>query len=302
MVFIRKKSYKSILFAKTKLAFVPAGKSVSSSLVDLSGRPDNTSPTSRPDYTFPGNFEFVRLGGTGRVEPKLGSKGLPKTKQTRSSSSGGKAVKLMAGLVLTLGIAWSAIWFGPGIFFRVFPPDSIIVKPQEEGTPLGGDYVDGTDRTTKEVVLPPQNPNLPDGKWLIIPKIGVRSQIEEGQDYWSAMERGVWLVPEFGQPGDISKPMILTSHRYGFKWWWEGDYWKYHSFYNLTLVEPGDMVEVIADKRKYTYEVYQAEEGKQISDYQADAILYTCKYLNSDVRYFRYLRLINTAKDSQASL
>ncbi len=213
-----------------------------------------------------------------------------------------KASRVLALTSLVVALVWSGIWFGPEAYYRLFPSSSVAFKPADTGTPLGGSYVEGAHKTQKQAVIPPQDQSLPDGQWLIIPRIGVRTQIEEGSDSWSAMEKGVWRVPEYGQPGDTSKPMILTSHRFGFKWWWEGDYWKYHSFYLLPDVEPGDLVEVIADKRKYTYEVYGAEEGKDISDYQADAILYTCKFLNSDVRYFRYLRLVDTTKDTQASL
>jgi sortase (surface protein transpeptidase) len=112
-------------------------------------------------------------------------------------------------------------------------------------------------------------------------------------------EKGVWRVPEFGVPGDARQPMILTAHRWGYKRWWGSGYWKYHSFYELPQLEPGDRVEIITQQRKYVYEVYKAEESSEITDYQASVILYTCKFLNASVRHIRYLRLIDPERDTQ---
>ena len=64
-------------------------------------------------------------------------------------------------------------------------------------------------------------------------------------------------------------------------------------------LEAGDIIEVVVDQRKWLYEVYQAEEGEQITDYDANLILYTCKYLNSPIKHFRYARLINPEIDTQ---
>ena len=141
--------------------------------------------------------------------------------------------------------------------------------------------------------LPEQNPNLLKGDWLIIPYIGVNSQLQQTAMANEALETGVWWVPEFGMPGDLIQPMIVSGHRYGWQWWWKTDYWRYHSFYKLPELRPGDLVEIISDQRKWVYEVYAGEEGTEISDYQADLILYTCKYLNSDVRIFRYAKLLD---------
>jgi hypothetical protein len=107
-----------------------------------------------------------------------------------------------------------------------------------------------------------------------------------------ALDKGVWLVPDFGRPGDTTQPIIAAAHRFGWDWWWKTDYWKYNSFYLLTETEPGDRIEIIYDQRKWVYEIYAGEEGELITDYDADLILYTCKYLNSPIRYFRYAKLI----------
>lgn len=108
------------------------------------------------------------------------------------------------------------------------------------------------------------------------------------------------MAPDYGKPGDeYNLPIILAAHRFGWDWWWQTDYWKYHSFYNLPELEPGDMVEIIADQRKWIYEIYAGEQGEEITDYEANLILYTCKFLNSPLRHFRYARLINLDQNTQ---
>lgn len=141
--------------------------------------------------------------------------------------------------------------------------------------------------------LPPVNPNLPVGDWLIIPKIGVRSQLQATTYYEDALDTGLWRAPEFGKPGSLELPMIVAGHRYGWKWWWQDEYWKYNSFNLLPELQVGDRVEVISEQRKWVYEIYAGEEGTEITDYGADLILYTCKYLQSPLRYFRYAKLVD---------
>jgi len=156
------------------------------------------------------------------------------------------------------------------------------------------------DGTNEVKYLPPVNKNLPEGNWLEIPLISVRSELQITEDSADALDTGVWLDPEYGQPGDNSGlPIILAAHRFGWKWWWKDEYWKYNSFYNLPETEPGDIIEITSNQRKYRYEIYEATEGDKITNLDADLILYTCKHLNSTIRYFRYARLIDPTVDSQ---
>jgi sortase (surface protein transpeptidase) len=147
---------------------------------------------------------------------------------------------------------------------------------------------------------PPYNPDLPAGNWLVIPRIGIRSELQQGTDSAKALEAGLWQVPDFGKAGSRDMPMIVAGHRYGWDWWWKTDYWKYHSFYLLPKLEVGDQIEVIADQRKWVYQVYAGEEGTEITDYSADLILYTCKDLSSPIRFFRYARLVDPTQNTQA--
>lgn len=140
--------------------------------------------------------------------------------------------------------------------------------------------------------LPPVDPNLPVGSWVRIPKIGVEATVSDDTDPDAALEKGAWMVPDFGRPHVTGEPTIIASHRYGWVWWWQTDFGRKNSFYYLPDMAAGDRVEVIQDQRKYTYEIYAKEEGELISDYTADLILYTCKFLNSPVRYFVYAKQI----------
>ncbi len=210
---------------------------------------------------------------------------------------------LLIGVSLTL----AGVLFGPKLYSMVVPAKTVPMETATDGTPLGGEFEVGsqaeefvTEDEEPERYLPPQQDSLPEGDWLVIPRIGVRTQLQRTENEEEALDTGVWWVPDFGIPGDLRLPMIVVSHRFGYKWWWQDDYWKYHSFYLLPELEPGDTVEVISDQRKWIYEVYAGEEGTDITDYDADMILYTCKYLNADVRYFRYARLINLDSDSQS--
>ncbi len=98
-------------------------------------------------------------------------------------------------------------------------------------------------------------------------------------------------MPDFGTAQERTNPMILVAHRFGYLAW-SVPYRLQNSFFNLPKLKPGDQIEVIWDQRKYVYEVFAGDEGKEISDYQADLILYTCKFLESDERIFRYARLV----------
>jgi sortase (surface protein transpeptidase) len=184
-----------------------------------------------------------------------------------------------------------AVLFVPDVYYRVFSADTQPVSTYQEQASKEAQQAKPTPVPSPRVV-PAQDETLPEGEWLVIPRIGVRSQLQDTQTPEEALAKGIWWVPDYGQPGDTDIPMIVAGHRFGWQWWWKTDYWKYNSFYNLPELQAGDRVEVIVDQRKWVYEIYTVEEGQEITDYQADLILYTCKFLNSPVRYFLYAELV----------
>lgn len=208
-------------------------------------------------------------------------------------------------LVIIASVVVGAVLVIPDLYYQFFPADVLPINSAEKGSPLGGNFAVGSDTTalpspSPTPTLPPQDMTLPEGRWLIIPRIGVRTELQATEDPEKALATGVWMVPDFGLPGQTDLPLIAAAHRYGWQWWWKTDYWKYHSFYLLPETEPGDLIEIIDDHRKYTYEIYAGEEGEEITDYEADLILYTCKFLNSPIRHFRYARLVDWQKNTQS--
>lgn len=211
--------------------------------------------------------------------------------------------KLSRGLTITAMLIASVVGLGVGLpyaYYKFAPVDVVPVMPETTGTPLGGNFEEKTATPSGRQYQPPRDETLPEGQWIVIPRIGVRTELQATVNPEEALNTGVWRVPDFAAPGEFDKPMILAAHRYGWQWWWQTDYWKYHSFYLLPDLKPGDTVEVIADQRKWVYEIYAGEEGGDITDYQADLILYTCKFLNSPVRHFRYARVIDPTKNTQS--
>lgn len=191
-------------------------------------------------------------------------------------------------MVVTLGLASVVIL--PELYFTVFSSQNSVEQVANEA--LNSSAQQEAKPVVEQPYMPVQNPDLPTGAWVNIPRIGVNSEMRPTIDPNEALDQGVWMVPDFGRPGDYTQPTIIAAHRFGWDWWWQTDYWKYNSFYLLPDLEVGDRVEIVYDQRKWVYEIYAAEEGELISDYDADLILYTCKYLNSPIRYFRYAKVV----------
>jgi LPXTG-site transpeptidase (sortase) family protein len=134
---------------------------------------------------------------------------------------------------------------------------------------------------------------VPEGHYLNIPKIGVDTVIWEGEsdNYDRALKKGVWRVMDFAEPPKPDgKPIILAAHRFGYLEWTQS-YRLKNSFYKLPELKNGDMVEIIWDQRRYSYQIQKVEEGTEITDYSSDLIMYTCKFLVSPVRIFVYATL-----------
>lgn len=208
------------------------------------------------------------------------------------------ATQVVLSVVIGLSMLVALVLFVPDLYYRIFPTSNEIVSLTDSQKALTSQQVVAPEEAP--TYLPPKDETLPEGSWLIIPRIGVRTELQRTETAEEALQTGVWQAPDFGEPGDTQKPVILAAHRYGWKWWWQSEYWKYHSFYLLPDTQPGDRIEIIYDQRKWVYEIYAVAEGSEIEDYSADVILYTCKFLNSDARYIRYARLINPEESTQS--
>ncbi len=209
--------------------------------------------------------------------------------QPRPTQSIWRAVaRLGATMIMIVAFTIAAAIIVPELYYTIFAGSAVedVAKQAQE------QQLEDSKEQVKEPYLPVKNLELPTGAWVSIPRIGVYSELIPSESPSEALDKGTWLVPDFGRPGDDKLPTIIAAHRYGWDWWWQSDYWKYNSFYLLTETQPGDRVEVIYDQRRWVYEIYAAEEGELITDYSADLILYTCKHLNSPIRHFRYANLV----------
>ena len=206
---------------------------------------------------------------------------------------------LLSVMLLSLIVMASVVI--PDVYYRLMPESATEVAITADSiTPVVIEPV-----APAQPELPPVDPTLPTGEYLRIPTIGVDAGVQATLVAEEALESGAWRVPDFGTPLDFSQPTIIASHRYGWLWWWQSDFGKKNSFYYLPETQLGDTIEVITDQRRFTYEIYAKEEGQTISDYSADLILYTCKFLNSPERYFVYAKRVPageqpTANDSQS--
>lgn len=142
-------------------------------------------------------------------------------------------------------------------------------------------------------LLPTLDKSLPEKNTLFIKEIGVSSTIFDGKDYKSALQNGPWIVNDFGTPPKNDPPIIIASHRWGGIGWTKTERDR-KSFYRLTELKNGDIIEIVWKQRLYKYKVYKTTESNKVTNYDADLILYTCKmYWESPIRIFKYAKRIN---------
>lgn len=129
------------------------------------------------------------------------------------------------------------------------------------------------------------------GATITIESVGIDTQIYESKNSTSALDLGVWRVPEYGFPGDAGKyPIMLASHRWGM----ESLSWDYRAknlFLNLPEVKIGDEIVLNWENKEYKYKVSYIEDNEYLSR-QSDLILLTCRNYNSNVRVFVYADLV----------
>lgn len=90
-----------------------------------------------------------------------------------------------------------------------------------------------------------------DGNYLIIPKIGVKIPIVEGEDE-SVLEKGAWFLPE-SLPPEAGGNTALAAHRFKYK--------PPHreTFYLLDKLSEGDLLRVFWQGKEYRYKVVSSQ-------------------------------------------
>ena len=177
-----------------------------------------------------------------------------------------------------------------------------INTPEKEQNVLNSDLYEKEPGQTIEPVdtgpeLPEKDISLTEKNTILIPKIGVQSEIQTGENSKEALRNGPWIVPDYANPesrylGETTKSIIIASHRFGYSSWSDDTRTKI-SFFNLIDTKVGNQIIIIWNQREYIYEIVEADENTYIKTYDTDLILYTCKWYNSTTRIFRYANLIS---------
>lgn len=174
----------------------------------------------------------------------------------------------------------------PQIWYRVFPEST-----ESEVETISQLVPQTSSKTITNSRLPEKDSSLPKTNYILIEKIGVKATLKNSKDYTNVLKNGAWMVNDFPTPNELSKPVIVASHRFGYLDWSAKER-REISFYNLPKLKKGDKIEIIWDQRKYIYKIVDSSEGSNIKSYNHDLILYTCKLYNSPTRVFRYAQRI----------
>ncbi len=199
--------------------------------------------------------------------------------------------------ILTLVFALLPSW--PHLYYRLSPRISDVLASTIASTALDVPQVtEEPDKPTQAIPsptptpsLPITDPSLPEENGLIIDSIGVKGEVHEGSDWENILKKGIWRVPDLGTPPENTKPIIIAAHRWGYLEW-SAAFRKLNSFYNLPKVKAGDIIKIIWEQREFEYHVYATATGTEITDYEADLILYTCQLWNSPTRFFVFANRI----------
>lgn len=211
-----------------------------------------------------------------------------------------KILNVYSVIGVTLWILATVLIFTPAlpyIWYTINPnaveqeTDAIVQPTKADPEASFDNEINPKSSSKDELELPPLDSSLIKTNTLVISKIGVNAQIHEAKVAENALKKGVWRVYDYGTPED-NIPIILASHRFGYLHW-SRDFRNKNSFYNLPKTKVGDSIRIIWNQRRYEYEIYKSQEGTEITDYDADLILYTCKMFNSPVRIFKYAKRVN---------
>jgi sortase (surface protein transpeptidase) len=204
-------------------------------------------------------------------------------------------LSLLSRGLMGVGVVLSILTFGPKVYEVVSDRVGtafvqVLTRPSKS---FGESLVASGDRPPAKVYQPVFDATLPTQNRLVIDAIGFDAPIGEevADNVEETLKQGAWRVGDFGTPYARKYPTILAAHRYGYLDW-SNQYRREHSFYNLPKLDKGDRVEIIWNQRNYVYEIFESAESEEITNYQADLILYTCKFLDSKTRIIKYAKLV----------
>lgn len=175
-------------------------------------------------------------------------------------------LSLISCILLLIGVYITYSVFYPEIYYQRNLKNAL--QPPQEVQSVS---------TASAITPTPDQEIYPDK--LIIPKIGV--DMELGTDPKSLDTAG-WITNLYPD----NSPMVIAAHRFG----WIGmpnDRKISHTLYNIDKLNVGDEMIVQWNRKKQIFKVkdiIEADNNPAIKD--GEILIYTCKFLRSDVRVF----------------
>jgi LPXTG-site transpeptidase (sortase) family protein len=197
---------------------------------------------------------------------------------------------LLAPMGYVLAVSNPEIWYS---IHKEAVEDEITALSQEPipadvSLPRNSGFITNIDTNPQpeKLALPPINPNIAPGRRIMVPSIGINTNIYESATEREGLEKGVWRMPKHGTPIKNEQPFILAAHRWGnirltraFR--------QQHLFYNLPKIEIGQEVIVHWDQREFVYRVNYKEQIQYVSRLD-DLIMITCQFVGSPERIIVY--------------
>ncbi len=197
-------------------------------------------------------------------------------------------LNIIIGTVLVLiPIAYLVIASTPALWYRINPSalaDEVAAITKSPFSPQSDTLAD---YELSSLQTPAIDTLLPAGRRIVIPSLGVDTEINLDKDERTALSKGAWLMPDYGSPGnDLNMPIVISAHRWG-SVTLSPEFRAKNLFINLPQLEIGNKIEIYWDQRKYVYQVVALEETDYVSRL-SDLILITCKFINSPQRIIVY--------------
>ena len=222
----------------------------------------------------------------------------------------------LLNFLMTLSILVTLLYFLPGVLDRVKTgslmtgSDKVITNETIQashaaiaGAALlqpGQDWEQPMPEDKAYKVAPVYDLSLPEGRWVMSEKIGLKAPIYTNTDSANTKEvdeildKGVYIYPQYSDIGWSGREVILAGHHYNMN---VSQTKSEQSFQNLDKLEVGDKIQIVDDYKIWTYEIYKVEESTQITEQNPDLMMYTCIYWwDAKLRLFVYGKIVDVAQ------
>jgi len=222
----------------------------------------------------------------------------------------------LLNFLMTLSILVTLLYFLPGVLDRVHTgtllagQQNVITDEtiQASHAALAGaallqpdkDWQQPMPEDNSHKVAPVYDLGLPEGRWVMSEKIGLKAPIMTNSDSSNTKEvdaildKGVYIYPEYSNIGWSGREVILAGHHYNMN---VSQTRSEQSFQNLDKLEVGDKIQIADDYKIWTYEIYKVEQSTEITEQNPDLMMYTCVYWwDAKLRLFVYGKIVEVTE------